>query len=269
MTVKRFQRVGCELAVARACLAAVLTAAAWCGVAQPAPEQDQQDERERQEQRQEQGQEVVTAVFKAHEVGFSYRASRSNLPCYELEGRIATILVAVGARDDLEVDVIGCDEFVVQNDPLDDAFHDAFGSRDRFGTSMDRYRGRRSSREDVAHIRVRLMTLVELTPKIMEEIKRDKSRRELISRVTRKPEAAMNDPIIYAAQRQEVTLSRRTIRLDAEDCELLDQMSKSVFRKLGVRVVRGTLNCDRNSRLPPQLTVETLLPVGIAPQPGP
>ncbi len=113
-------------------------------------------------------------------------------------------------------------------------------------------------------IRVRLQMPVEMTPAVMKEVEKDKSRRELVSRVTRNPGAAMNDPILFEAQRQEVTLSSKTVRLKPEDCELLEQMSTQLFRKLDVKVTRRTASCGPrdSSRIPPQMDVEALLPTG-------
>jgi hypothetical protein len=212
-------------------------------------------------------EEPVAAVFKAREVGFFYRSSNSQRPCYALEGRVATILRAVGARDDVKVSVSGCDNFAVTEESTFDRWErERSGSGTGFDDPMDRFRydDRSRQREQSAHVRVSLMTPVIVTPKILAEIDKDRSRRELVSRVTGNPGAAMNDPIVFAAQRQEVTLSRRNIRLEPEDCELLEQMSTSVFRELDVKVVRRSLNCDSNqpSRIAPQITVEALLPTG-------
>ena len=83
----------------------------------------------------------------------------------------------------------------------------------------------------------------------------------------------LNDPVIFEARRQEVTLSQKTIKLRAEDCELLDQMSNSVLRRLNVKVVRRSFSCgprDAISRIPPTLVAEALLPTGsLLPMPDP
>jgi hypothetical protein len=219
-------------------------------------------------------EEPITAVFKAREVDFTYRSSNTYLPCHEIQGRVARILSAVGARQDMEVRVHGCEDFLLQgggtyrsrdqfdrpSDPFESSRDPFERANDPFDRSTDRFAYRRSEREQMAHISVRLMTPVEVTPKVLEEIQKDKSRRELISRVTGNPMAAMNDPVVFPAQRQTVTLSRQTLKLDAADCELLEDMSRGVFRKLDVRVVRGAPNCG-GSRIPPQITVEALLPV--------
>jgi hypothetical protein len=206
-------------------------------------------------------EESVAAVFKARDINFFYRTVAAPFPCHELRGRVANILRAVGARDDIKVDVNGCDEFI---NPRDDLLtgRDPFDRSDPFDNPNDRFRDGRGSREQTAHVRIQLMSPVPVTPSVMAEIDRDKSRRELISRVTGNPSVGMNDPVVFPAQRQEVTLSRRSIRLEPEDCELLEQMSTSVFRQLDVRVVRRNFNCDARqpSRIAPQLTVQALLP---------
>src|SRR5690606_25754896 len=141
--------------------------------------------------------------------------------------------------EDIDVRVTGCEDFLVpqhgscprSDDPFDRRSRDPFArANDPFDRSNDPFMDRRRDREQTAHVRVRLMTPVEVTPQVLEEIDKDKSRRELVSRVTGNPAAAMNDPVVFPAKRQTITLSRSTMRLEAEDCELLEDMSKAVFR---------------------------------------
>jgi hypothetical protein len=213
----------------------------------------------------------ITAVYKAQELSFHFRSSNSFYSCPELQRRVAHILLAIGARDDIDVKASNCEGYLLSEgttssrdrDPVfgDDGMND----RDRWGASA-RLGQRNDDRGQTAHVRVRLMMPVELTPKVLEEIDKDRSRRELVSRVTGNMAAAFNDPVVFAARRQEVTLSNRTVRLQPEDCPLLEQMTTSVFRKLNVRVVRRSFSCGgpRNepSRIAPQLTVAALLPTG-------
>jgi hypothetical protein len=213
-------------------------------------------------------QEPITAVYKAREIDFFFRSNNHNYPCHELRNQVANILRAVGARDDIDVKVNDC-EMVPQGRYERDMDADRW---DPLGTPADPFRNRRRERAQTAHVRVRLMSPVELTPEVLAEIDKDRSRRELVSRVTGNPAAAMNDPVVFAAQRQPVTLSRRSVRLEPEDCELLEQMATSVFRELDIRVVRRSFTCDPRqvSRITPQLTVEALLPTGaLMPMPDP
>jgi hypothetical protein len=231
-------------------------------------------------------QEQIAAVLKLRDLRFSYRSRVAQWSCGDLEARVASILSALGARNDIQVRATGCDIAIT---PGDDAWEtgrssdpwrtssddpwdmpsDRWGrSSDPWGTSSDRFRRRSAPRGQSASVRVVAMMPVAVTPEVLEEIKRDKSRRELVSRVTGNPAAALNDPIVFPAQRQLVTLSHQTIDLDPEECELLEQMSTSLFRELDIRVVRRGSSCGR-TRIAPQVTVEALMPVFSNPQPVP
>jgi hypothetical protein len=206
-------------------------------------------------------QDKVAAVYKAHEVRFVYHSFVNLYACDELRNHVSGILRAVGARDDIKVRVSQCEIFV-----FEDQTSPEWDRWDRYGRSQ-RFGSLRGDRQQTSNVRVELMFPIEATPEVLAEIDQDKSRRELVSRVTGNPLAALNDPVIFPAERQQVTLSRGTIRLGPEDCELLEQMIPSVFRKLDVKVVGRQLSCDSHQRsyFAPKLVVETLLPVGAVP----
>lgn len=234
----------------------------------------------------------ITAVYKAQEISFNYRGSRQYYSCHDIEQRVAVILVGMGARDDIDVKARNCDGLTVSsggdtsmdidptfgrnsNDPFGRDRSDPFGrnQNDPWGRNRSGSYGRADDdRQQTASVRIKFMMPVELTPKIHAEIEKDRSRRELVSRVTRNPAASMNDPIVFAARRQDVTLSQKTIKLRAEDCDLLQQMTTQVIRRLDVRVKNQSFSCGprSSSSIPPQLTVEALLPTGaILPMPDP
>lgn len=206
-------------------------------------------------------QDEVAAVFKAHELRFVYRSLVNPLDCSQLRNHVAGILRAMGARDDIKVQVTNCALFLSPDDDRDWDSWDRASPLDRFGPSRERMQ--------LSNVRVEVMFPVEATPAVLAEIDKDKSRRELISRVTGNALAALNDPIIFPTERKQVTLSRSTIRLMPEDCELLEQMIPTLFRKLDVKVVSRQLSCDphQRSHFAPKVVVETLWPKG-APAPG-
>lgn len=218
-------------------------------------------------------QEQTAAVLKHYDVGFFYRSSVAPFSCDALQRRVMSVLHALGAREDIQVRVSNCNAVNAAQTTIEmggsqsDGYRapsDPFrSSSDRWGTSPERLRSSRIEREQSSHIRVRLMMPVEVTPEILEELKRDKARRELVSRVTDNANVALDEPIVFPAQRKTITLSRRTLHLEPEECELLEQMSTGIFRELGLRVVSGRQSCDRDSisRIPPQLTVEALMPI--------
>ena len=227
---------------------------------------------QQQEEPQQQPEAVkpIAAVLKLHTFNFNYRSSIAHFSCHELEHHVSVILRALGARDDIEVKASGCDIIGLGSDQP----ADPWPSSDPRQTTSDPWRtqsdpwnsssshfDRDVTQEQSARVRVRAMMPIELTPEVLAEIDKDKSRRELISRVTGNA-AKSDDPIVFPAQRVHVELSHRSIGLEPRDCALLEEMSRSVFRKAQLRVIHES-SCDRRemSRLPPQLTVEALMPV--------
>lgn len=221
-------------------------------------------------------QEPVTAVLKMKEVDFSYRSTRNYLTCDELINGIAVILRALGARDDVQVRTTNCgingapDLTVSDNSTPWNNNPSSSSSWDRSTqqqSPMERMRGTTPRQNTTLHIWA--MMPVVATPAVAKEMEQDKARRELVSRVTGNMNVALNDPILFAATRQEVTLSHDTIKIEPQHCELLEQMMSSVFRKLDLKVTHENLSCDphQRSNFPPSATVEALLPVGYV-QPG-
>ena len=253
----------------------------------------------------------VPAVLKTKEVDFIYRTTSTPLACDQLRNRVANVLRAVGARDDIQVTARECDSFLAP-DPrsrpsrsgpnvsgtfepnvwikvnADDTVRimltmlemgqgvmtrifepssggDLTNQNDRLSERMHMTRADRydRNRSQTTPVHIQLMVPVVITPEIVEEAERDKSRRALISRVQGNPSASMDDPIYFAAERRQVKLSHETIELEAMDCELLEEMRRTVFRELDLKVTSGSLSCDQESYIRPSLTVEALLPVGI------
>lgn len=261
-----------------------------CAQEQDPPEQSMQEELLPRDQLPlGQGQALppgqFPAVLKSREADFIYRSTRTPLACAELSNRVATVLREVGARDDVQVSARECDAFITpgtrpsrRSDPSVSGTFQPGGGGDLTGNGdtlmrrpIDRQMERRQSMThgdaydrnmaQTTPVHIQIMMPVVITPEVLEEVERDKSRRALVSRVQGNPSATLDDPIYFAAARREVTLSHDTIELEAEDCELLEQMSRTVFRELDLKVKSQALSCDSRS-FRPQLKVEALLPVG-------
>lgn len=208
--------------------------------------------------------EPVPAVWKEHQVSFHYSSSIAVYACKSLTGRVADLLRAVGARDDIKVNANNCDVTLTPATP------GVVGPSGRISRPVSspypEARLDTSGRQSV-FLHVTLMMPTQVTPEVLTELEKDKQRRELVARVSGNPAARFNDPVMFAAERQEVTLSRKTVGLEPEECELVDQMSTTVFRELGVNVVRKRTNCDRTrpSLTPPELVVESLMPAQAKP----
>ena len=213
-------------------------------------------------------QEPITAVLKMRESDFTYRSSIYYMTCDELRNGVAVILRALGARDDVQVRLSSCgmngvpDLSVSGGDSQQPWDNGAWDRSTRQQSPMDRMRNETPRQSTPVHIWA--MMPVPADSKVMKEIEKDKARRELVSRVTGNMNVAMNDPILFAATRQQVTLSHDTIKLRPEHCELLDQMITHVFRDFDLKATRRGLSCDphQRSNFAPKVTVEALLPVG-------
>jgi hypothetical protein len=199
---------------------------------------------------------TTTAVWKDQRIDFYYRSSTAIYSCSALKGRVVSILRSVGARDDLEVDASNCDVMLT---PPAQTMPSIPGRQSR---SDDMFRNRPSRGEQYSHVRVRVKSPTEATPEVLAQLQKDKPRRELVAKVTGKPDAVVEGETQFPAQWQEITLSRDSIGLEAAECELLDQMSSTVFRDLGIRVVRRDYSCTPGhaSHIPPKITVEALVP---------
>ncbi len=216
------------------------------------------------------------AVLKLHEFSFVYRSSNYVLSCGDIRGRVASVLRVLGASQDLQVRVNGCDAVAMPIDRRGDTLDGPGTVRSpsgRWSASVDPFEhpyddGNLSSSDPLrrrsvgpvqsTRVDIRAQLPVEMTPKVQAELQKDKSRRELISRVN--PSSGIGEPVVFEAERRVVELSRKTIRLEPEECELMEQMSRSIFKKIGARVVRRA-NCpDEPSNIPPKLMVEQLLP---------
>jgi len=221
---------------------------------------------------QQQGaQESITAVLKMRESDFVYRSQLYYMTCDDLRNNVAIILRALGARDDVQVRVSNCNyggapEMVLgggtQSQTPGSTWDNNWDRSTRQQSPMDRMRSETPTVSIPVHIWA--MMPVPADSKVMKEMEQDKSRRELISRVTGNMNVAMNDPILFAAKRQQVTLSHETIKLEPQHCQLLDQMITHVFRDFDLKAVHKNMNCDphQKSNFPPSATVDALLPVG-------
>ena len=206
----------------------------------------------------------VAAVLKLREVQFVYRSVANFFACDELRRDVKVILQALGARDDVQVRVNDC-ELVLMPDQRESSGWDRWHPE----RPADPFRTADEDQRQSSTVFVKAMFPIEATPEVLKEIDKDKSRRELISRVTGDPAAALNDPIMFPAERKQIVLSRGTLRLKPEHCELLEQMLPSLARQLDFKVISKQLSCDRygRSEFAPKVTVEVLWPTG-APLPG-
>jgi hypothetical protein len=206
----------------------------------------------------EHAQEQTSALWKEQELDFYYHSSTAIYSCDALQGRVVSILRAVGASEDLQVTVYECSIFPMQAEGL---------ASEALGASIGGIQHQRVDHRQFAHVHIRVKSPVVVTPELLAELDKDKGRRELAARVSGNRAAADEATAQFPAHWQPVSLSRRSLGLAPEECELVEQMNFSVLPKLSVRVVKNHLMCMPHevSMLQPQLQVEALVKTPLMP----
>jgi hypothetical protein len=168
---------------------------------------------------------TVQAVWKPVDLQFSYHGFTTSYSCDGLEGRMRAILQALGAHPQTRVSATGCPT----NGPSDHAF---------------------------VHISGAFPVLAADAPKPAPA---DKSRDELLKRLGVKSGVDQDQ---FPATEQVIDLSRERIAgLQPGDCELMEQLTREVFPKLGIKVIEGDKSCFPN-QVPistPRLKVSALI----------
>jgi hypothetical protein len=206
--------------------------------------------------------ETTNAIWKDQEISFTYRSSTNIYSCGALESRVESLLRAVGAeKESLTVQVNGCSDFL-----FDDPF---LSSRTR--AEQFRPRAFRRLRDpQFSQVRIRLRNPIAATPEALAELEKTRPYRELLGRVTGSSAAVQEAASQFPARRQQVSLSTRALDLEPEECELLEQMIRDVFPKLGVTVTKKNMSCfpPSVSLTKPRIEVEALIRTPPPPPPA-
>ncbi|MET0988137.1 MAG: hypothetical protein ABW034_22290 [Steroidobacteraceae bacterium] len=166
----------------------------------------------------------VQAIWKRQEIDFFYQSFTTFYTCDGLEDRVETILRAVGAKD-VKAIATGC-----------------------FGNAPSR----------TPHVKLVAKTPMEATPEALAELEKDKSTRELKARVRgERPEEVTAQ---FPATWKPVNLSVGQFGIDSGECELIEELTRKVFPKLSVRVVKNDVRCTPHQAnfSQPRLQVEAL-----------
>lgn len=158
----------------------------------------------------------VKAVWQLHDVHLAYFGLTTYYTCDSLIEKTKGFLLQAGARDDIVVSPAGCTEI---NAP-----------------------------EKIPGVRVVVALPVEATDANIQAIANDPKRAALSERLQRKskkPVAVGNEP--FDATWQQVTLNTKEKPSSyvgaSGDCELLDQMRRTIFPELGIKVVDNGVSC--------------------------
>jgi hypothetical protein len=190
------------------------------------------------------GAPQVPAIWIEHDIRFTYVGQVTLYSCEGLRSKLNYILGQLNVRRDFKV-TIGC-VGEIGSPNLNSAY---------------------SNIEYMPHVRIRAATPMEATPELLDELKREAPKRELLARVkgTSKDLDAQTAQFPAVWQRARFTGSRNySHKIGDGDCELFEHLRDRVFPKLGLKVEEESkLRCDPNgvSAGSIHLAVDMLTPV--------
>lgn len=179
---------------------------------------------------------TVTAVWRVHELQFNFRSPRS-YSCEGLKNKIAGILKAVGAHESAEIR-LPCRDGTLLNSAL---------------------------------VIINLAAPVEATPENVTAVTTYSAQQLLIARLYNMKLPSATDVERFNAEWRSVALHNyRGLRLEAGDCELLQDLSVQIFPQLGVRPEPQRLTCPSaaDMRSKPKMQVTALIAAPREPDAG-
>jgi hypothetical protein len=181
----------------------------------------------------------VMAVWVAKEVNFPYRGLTTHYSCTGIEGKVAAILKAIGARPGFKVQARGC-------------IHDTGPASPLPGI------------EPMPWVYIRAALPRPATPELLAELAKPDSKSELVARTKGQKAAVSEATTQFRAQWEQVQfLGTQLGPVQQGDCELVDEMARDVFEQLGARIIENKMACVPRQVSPGsiRLKLEVLQPV--------
>ena len=203
-------------------------------------------------------EQFVKAIWRLQRVQFEFRGEPVSYTCESFTRKVRAILTAVGVHPSLIVEARCAPSaqapFVRAPDPAN------LGREgESISTSAGSHTTRLSTRISAA---IALAAPAPATEEVVREQTTFTSKGELAARVNGAALPTASDIPIFPAAWAPISLtSESNIWLDASDCDLLRQLSKQVFPKIGVEVVYTKFVCSASVTSKPQVEVRALLPV--------
>lgn len=170
----------------------------------------------------------VEAVWKPQRITFAYHGYSTFYSCGSLEDKLEAILESLGAREDLRVSGYACDEQIA-----------------------------------AARFQIVFNSPVEATPENVSALTDYDARDALIARTRGETLANAPDLVRFQAVWKTVSFARdRNLRLQAGDCEFVQQLRRQILPRMSVRIVSDRVRCSSafGAVGPPRLTVSALVP---------
>jgi hypothetical protein len=196
---------------------------------------------------------TVPAIWVAKEVSFTYFSATSLYYCDGLRDKVKWVMKQLGVMDGYKVRIRSC--------------FNTGGAEVSFGPLLDPL----SRAEQNPRVVIEAVVPQRVTSELLEELSEREGERELIARVRGESSVVDNAEAQFAASTRRVSFddeSRRS-RIEAGDCDLIQQMRDYVFVPLGFKIVEDRMNCapNRVQRGSVNLQLEVLQPW--QPEPAP
>jgi len=197
---------------------------------------------------------TVPAIWVAKEVSFTYFSTTSLYYCDGLRTKVKWVMKQLGLMDGYKVRIRSC--------------FSTGGPEVRYGPAGPEFI---SGAEHTPRVVIEAVVPQRVTSELLAELDEREGERELIARV-RGESVVDNAEAQFAASSRRVTFDDeyRRGRIEAGDCELIEQMRDHVFVPLGFKIVEDKMNCmpNRVQRGSVNLQLEVLEPWTPEPEPG-
>lgn len=196
---------------------------------------------------------TVPAIWVAREVSFTYVGSASLYYCDGLRSKVKWIMKQLGLMDGYKVRIRSC--------------FNGGGPEIRYGPAgPEFYPGAEFS----PRIVIEAVVPQEVTVELLDELEAGEAERELVARVRGERSVVGNSEAQFAASRRRVGFDDGSPRgrIEAGDCELIEQMRDNVFVPLGFTIVEDKMNCVPNRVLRGSVSLELEVLEPWSPAPG-
>jgi hypothetical protein len=200
---------------------------------------------------------AVRAIWHSQNVPFSYRGDRTSYTCEAFKEKVRAALISVGVHASLIVE-LGCDSLPVSQQT---------GRRPPSTVIRGEVESLPVGPTHISGTSMRITTRIALAAPVVandENIRAATTfdaQQYLVAKMKNEPLPTPATISVFPAVRTAVHLSgKNNPWLEADDCELLRQLSQQVFPALGVKVTRKVI-CSGAKLAKPTLKAEALMPV--------
>jgi hypothetical protein len=206
--------------------------------------------------------QAVHAIWLSQNVPFSYRGERTSYTCEMFKEKVRAILISVGVHASLIVE-LGCDSAL----PVPQQT----GRRPTPGLIAGEVESTPIGPTHISGTSSRIVTRIALAAPAVADSKNIRAattfdaQQHLVAKMRSETLPTPSTIPVFPAVWTNVQLSgKNNPWLEADDCELLRQLSQQVLPTLGIKVTRKVI-CSGAKLAKPALHVEALMPIYAAP----